>query len=215
MVLAVLPVSAFWLGCSQPQADAGDGRSPGRLTPAEIERLETGLSEWVRDERDRHRDRALPLSSAQRRLFEPYFSRSVLDGARIAVVERFRNPEVFRLFDRLGEPYPLDLAHASGLALIDTILVAGPVARNGAARFEPSEGLLFHELVHLTQYEELGFEEYMRRYVAGWAREDFEYRRIAQERQAYALTVRFLRARRSETESFQVPAEVRRLFELD
>lgn len=169
-------------------ADASNAEG---LTVEQIARLESGLVSWVRGERDRNRELAGPLSEAQKAQLTPYFPRHVLEKARVRVVERFENPDVFSIFAEAGEPYPLDLRGASGLALIDTILVAS----YGAKNVQPNMYLLFHELVHLVQYDVLGFENYMARYVASWTDNNFNYRGIVHEQQAYDLTSKFARSR--------------------
>jgi hypothetical protein len=51
--------------------------------------------------------------------------------------------------------------------------------------------LLFHELVHVVQYEVLGVEAFTRRYVGGWASGGFSYANIPLERMAYRLQAEF------------------------
>jgi len=159
---------------------------------------------WIREERDRQYPRASPLDAEDRRRFSGFFPERILDRARVRVVGRFENPDFFSVFDRLGEPYPIDLRRASGLALIDTILVI----RRAAAGRNRGE-LLFHELVHLVQYDVLGLEGYMDRYVDSWAENGRSYRQIPHERQAFELATRF---RRSADDRFSVESAVRARF---
>lgn len=160
---------------------------------------------WIRAERERNHRLAAPLSEQDRRALSPYFPQGVLGRARILVVEGFDNPDFFSIFEESGEPYPVDLRKASAIALIDTVLIA-------RAAYESSlrDQLLFHELVHMMQYEVLGLEEYMEGYVEGWARNGHRYRGIPHEEQAFELATRFW----SEAEPFSVEAEVRSRFAL-
>jgi hypothetical protein len=92
----------------------------------------------------------------------------------------------------------------SAITFVDTILLSTrhPVP---AADQMP---LLFHELVHVEQYAELGVEEFVRRYVRGWVSNGLRYSAIPLERQAYELESRF----RSGAPTFSVSEEVKRQF---
>lgn len=166
-----------------------------------IARFKSEAAAWIRAERERHRASAEPLSPADRQALEAFFPESVLDRARVATVEGFDNPGFFSVFDDRGEAYPLDLRRASGMALGDTILLS-----TRASRGEARERLLFHELVHVIQYEALGVERYMDTYVDGWV-ERGSYRRIPHEEQAFTLAARFGQAPEA---TFSVEEEVRR-----
>ena len=89
------------------------------------------------------------------------------------------------------------------MALVDTILIA-----RAASESSRRDRLLFHELVHLMQYELLGVEEYMEGYVDSWAENGRRYRDIPHEEQAFELAARFW----SGDEPFSVEAEVRSRF---
>lgn len=158
---------------------------------------------WVRSEREAYRPRALPLSDEERSRLGGYFPREVLDRARVATVKGFENPEFFSVFATYGEPIPVDLRRASGLALVDTILMARAVG--GASS---RDRLLFHELVHLVQYQVLGLEAYIEGYVESWAENGRSYRSIPHESQAFELASRFS----SGAEPFSVEREVRARF---
>ena len=55
----------------------------------------------------------------------------------------------------------------------------------------PTLALIFHECVHVAQYQILGVGEFIRRYVEGWAANGYEYASIPLEVDAYALQGRF------------------------
>ncbi len=157
--------------------------------------------------RDRHRPHGRPLDATERAAFAGFFAPGLLDRCRLRRVGAIDNPEFLsRFFTDRGRPLPIDFRRASGLALIDTILVVGPRLRPGSAGWLP---LLFHELVHLAQVEVLGEEEHVGAYVRGWAGHGFSYRTIPQEEQAYELAARFAAA---PDRPFPVADEVRRHF---
>ncbi|MFQ5526684.1 MAG: hypothetical protein ACE5GX_10525 [Thermoanaerobaculia bacterium] len=185
-----LAVSAAGLAIDV-KAASGSGTGAARESPAAIDdekiRLfKTEGARWIQSQRDRHRPRARPLAAEDRRHFEAYFPERILDQVRLRVVDRFENPEFFSVFDQVGEPYPMDLRTASGMALIDTVLITENAFRGRARR-----RLLFHELVHVVQYDVLGLESYMDLYVDGWERGGRRYHGIPHERQAYELARRF------------------------
>ncbi len=85
------------------------------------------------------------------------------------------------------------------MAFGDSVVVAGGKA--------PSLPLLFHELVHVVQYEVLGIRVMLRRYVTDWALSNGDVLQIAAERCAYDLQERF---ESRPGEPFSVTTEVRR-----
>jgi hypothetical protein len=185
----------------------GGGSGPGSRPDAGL--VEVFKSEgvlWIRSERERYRPEARPLSERDRQVLEAYFPDRVLDRAKVLVVRGFDNPGFFSVFDQRGEPYPIDLRRASALALVDTVLIAMS-ASEGSMR----DRLLFHEMVHLVQYEVLGLEEYMEGYVDSWAKNGRRYRAIPHEQQAFELAARFARSR---GEPFSVESEVRSRFDV-
>ena len=124
---------------------------------------------------------------------------------RVAKVPGISNPDLYSIFLEQSLAIPLDFTHMSAITVVDTILMSErhPIG--------PAEELLvlFHELVHVVQYAELGLEEFVRRYVRGWASNGFQYSRIPLEVWAYELDARF----RSGAPAFSVAAEVRQHLE--
>ena len=88
-----------------------------------------------------------------------------------------------------GIPAPLDFTQMAGITFLDTVLILRTKADLSEAALT---SLLFHEAVHVVQYEHLGLDRFMHEYVMGWAANGFEYRNIPLERQAYALQDRFV-----------------------
>lgn len=197
--LAVLSCGGF------PQTGAIRAGAPDAPPDSElVERFKAEGVHWIRAERDLHRSDGEQISEADRHRFGAYFPLDLLDRARVVTVEGFENPDFFSLFKEYGEPHPVDLRRARALALVDTIVVARASSR-GAQR----DRLLFHELVHLMQYEVLGLEQYMAGYVESWAENGRRYRDISHEKQAFELAARFA----SGSAPFSVEEEVRTRFE--
>lgn len=195
-------------GCGVVQPGASSAVVSG--APPDVGLIEEFTTEgilWIRTERERHYPGALPISVRDRSWLSEFFPEDLLDRARVATVAGFENPEFFSLFEEYGEPRPFDLRQARGMALIDTILIA-----RTASESSTRDRLLFHELVHLMQYEVLGLDVYMEGYVEGWAQSGRRYRGIPHEQQAFELSSRFWGSRSS---GFSVEAEVRSRFGLD
>jgi len=140
---------------------------------------------WVTSLRTVHRPHSQILPPAQRGRLEPFFDVMTLDRARFRVVPIIENPPFLTQAQELGIPPAIDFTQMSGLTLDDTVLLSEhrPVDNFLA--------LLFHELVHIVQYEILGVNEFLRQYVVGFAEGGFDYNAIPLERQAYELQRRF------------------------
>lgn len=179
----------------------------GELSPEELSLLERQATRWVLELEESQRPLARPLTESEKTAFGRHFTAELLDRARLREVEGIENPEFYeKFFAERGNPLPIDFRRASGLALVDTVLVVSRRVPPGSAGWLP---LLFHELVHLVQAEVLGREGHVADYVRGWAGNGFEYRAIPQEAQAFELAARF---RATPGRPFSVAAEVERRF---
>jgi hypothetical protein len=140
---------------------------------------------WVAEQRAMHREAARPLADEERLALAPFFEAEVLEQTRLKTVLIIENPEFYIDLERMGVPTPLDFRLMSAITFEDTVLLS---------RMRPPEnrlGLLFHELVHVAQYRELGLARFIERYVLGWAENDYDYKRIPVESHAYELQGRF------------------------
>jgi hypothetical protein len=141
---------------------------------------------WVARQRDHNRPAARPLSEGEKERLGPYFEPRLLERARVRRPPRRRGLG-------LGAAGLVGRGLIAGMALRDTVVLGEGL----------SEALLFHELVHLVQYERLGLKRFLERYVAGWLRGGCRYRGIPLEAHAYELQRRFAAG-----EGFSVRAEV-------
>ncbi len=142
---------------------------------------------WVRSQRDRYWPVARVLSEGERSALSRFFDPEILDKARVIIVPVIENPSFYSDLEQLGLSAPLDFTTMTGITYDDTILVS-------EARFPvPSHwtSLLFHELVHVVQYDLLGVDEFMDQYVRGWEQNGFDYYSIPLERDAYELQARY------------------------
>jgi hypothetical protein len=153
---------------------------------------------WIAAERHKHLPNSRPLTLAECKGLTSYFSSQCLASARLARVDEIPTPMfVRRVIDRfefLQKRIQFDFSDASGMTLGECILIADP---------DPSDELLFHELVHVEQYRILGMKGFARAYVQGVVDSNFVYEKIPLEAAAFELTARF-----TEGESFAVHDEL-------
>ncbi len=160
---------------------------------------------WIREQRSLHRPCARALTAGEVAVLRPFFGPEVLREVRLRAVAAIQNPDFYRALEALGRPVPMDFSTAHGITFYDTVLLSEQsVGADG-----PPLRLLFHELVHVVQYQLLGVDGFAHRYVTGWAANGFQYEAIPLERDAYELDGRF---QLDPDRSFSVEAEVTRRF---
>ncbi len=141
-------------------------------------------SAWVRSRRDRYHPAGDGLSPADIDLLSPFHDAELLAGVRLCRV-------------------PLHLGRIAGITYGDTVLIAPHTPANG----HPWQRLVFHELVHVVQYDVLGIDGFIDRYLRGWSAGGFRYRAIPLEEDAYAIEAKFTADR---LRPFSVREEVER-----
>jgi hypothetical protein len=138
--------------------------------------------EWVENLQDRYRPLAHPLPGPLKGTLAPFFPAAILDRVQIAEVGVIQNPP-FRdeAIDRGIPPNAIDFTQMEGFTLHDVVLVSMQPKPD-----QDPEALVFHELVHVVQYDLLGgVEEFMRRYVYGMRGAGWVYGMIPLEAMAY------------------------------
>ncbi len=169
-----------------------------------VERLMQVATDWVRDQQRRLSPGSRPLSRTETAALAAWFEAETLGAARVVLVERcprpeFLTPQLTAQLTALGaDPALLQIDRMAGITFGDLMVIA----TFGVSAFRLRPKLLFHELVHVAQYRELGVAGFMEVYLRGFTTAG--YRGTPPEVQAYALTDRFQRG-----ESFSVEADVR------
>jgi hypothetical protein len=165
-----------------------------------IECWAAAAAEWIEEQRNSYRARAEPLSAAQKAEFSMFFDRQVLDTVKSARVPAISNPPFYTDLRQAGVTSLLDFSAMAGITFRDTILLAGDKVIG-----DRLQRLLFHELVHVVQYEVLGVKAFAFYYVEGWFANSQRYLDIPLERNAYSLDEQYWSAK---TEEFSVRQEV-------
>jgi hypothetical protein len=155
-----------------------------KLGEAQVGWVIQQVAGYIDRQRRNFRQRAGPLSPNQMAAMQPFFAASTLDSTRVAVlsVERVVNPPFYDQLVRMGfEPAALpNFSLMAAITFVDTVVSHEPF----------KDRLLFHELVHVVQYEKLGLAEFAAQYVKGFLCGG-SYEAIPLERNAYELEGRF------------------------
>ena len=167
-----------------------------KLSPDQIARVSELVAGYISGQRRKYAPRGVPLFPQQRAPLEPFFTREVLDNVRVLVLvgERVPNPEFYPMLRGLGFKNLPDQSAMGAITFCDVVVSHEPF----------SSGLLFHELVHVEQYRQLGIPRFCELYVGGFLKGG-RYEAIPLEVNAYSLEDRF---RRDVRHAFSVQAEV-------
>ncbi len=111
-----------------------------------------------------------------------FFSPQLLDGTRLLVLQgrRVANPDFYPMLRNLGFKNLPDQSTMGAITFADVVVSHEPF----------TDGLLFHELVHVEQYRQLGIPRFSELYVRGFLNGG-SYEAIPLEVNAYTLEGRF------------------------
>jgi hypothetical protein len=168
------------------------------ISAAQIEWVILQVAAYIERQRQTYGRRAVPLDPSQMEAMHQFFPASILDAARLTVLagERVGNPPFYAELMKMGfEAGSLpNFAFMAAITFADTVVSHEPFTNR----------LLFHELVHVVQYEKLGLMEFAAKYVQGFLNGG-SYEAIPLEINAYELDGRFAS---EPTKAFSVAAEV-------
>lgn len=127
-----------------------------------------------------------------------FFSPQLLEGVRLLVLqgERVANPDFYPMLRGLGFNNLPDQSTMGAITFSDVVVSHEPF----------SNGLVFHELVHVEQYRQLGIPRFSELYVHGFLNGG-SYEAIPLEVNAYTLEGRF---EANPHQRFSVEDEVRK-----
>ena len=145
---------------------------------------------WVRSRRRQYRAIGRALNTDEHAALAPYFAADLLACVRVAEVDRIADSFVVRWLRAAGwSRVPGSLEWVFGMAFVDVVALRAAAAHREQRRMP----LLFHELVHIAQYQRRGTYAFLFRYLRGWMVHGRVYMDIPMEQEAYALQDRFTR----------------------
>jgi hypothetical protein len=153
-----------------------------QLAPDQIAQVSGLVAQYVSTQREKYATRAIPLSAQQKAAMTGFFSPHLLEGARLRVLqgERVPNPDFYPMLRNLGFKNLPDQSTMAAITFCDVVV----------SHEQFSNGLLFHELVHVEQYRQLGIPRFSELYVRGFLNGG-SYDAIPLEVNAYMLGGRF------------------------
>lgn len=157
------------------------------ISAAQVEWVIQQVTAYIERQRQTFIQTAVPLSQGQNATMQPFFLKSTLNSARVVVLagERVGNPPFYGELAKMGfkaGSLP-DFARMAAITFVDMVVSHGPYDNR----------TLFHELVHVVQYEKLGLPEFASKYVRGFLNGG-SYEAIPLEINAYQLDTRFAAA---------------------
>jgi hypothetical protein len=167
-----------------------------QLTPEQIAQVSGLVFQYITAQRQKYAPRAIPLSAQQKAAMAGFISLQVLESTRLLVLEREQvsNPEFYPMLQGLGFTNLPDQSGTGAITFSDVVVSHGPF----------SSGLLFHELVHVEQYRQLGIPRFSELNVRGFL-SGGSYEAIPLEVNAYTLEARY---ERNPAKQFSVADEV-------
>jgi hypothetical protein len=152
------------------------------LPPAQITQLSGLVAAYIAAQRAIYFPAAEPLSVKQKAAMAGFFAPEVLNETRLTVLvdRRVANPDFYPMLRAMGFTNLPDEASMAAITFSDTVV----------AHQAFDDVLLFHELVHVEQYRQLGIPKFADLYVRGFL-SGGGYEGIPLERNAYELEHRY------------------------
>lgn len=153
------------------------------------------LHDYIVSSRKQYIRDSTRLSSSQREAMAPFFSSDILDQARVLLLKG----------QRIKEPAFYDFARRMGISNLPGLSNTMAITFNNliVSQQELTNGVLFHELVHVIQYAVMGTKEFAEKYVDGFVSHG-SYEEIPLEKMALKLELRF----RTDRQPFSVADEL-------
>jgi hypothetical protein len=149
--------------------------------PEQVAQLAEWVAQYITVQRARYTPSAMPLPRAERAAMDAFFSPDVLNVLLLTLQdERVQNPPFYPQLQAMGFRNLPDQSAMDAITFSDVVVSHMPF----------TDGLLFHELVHVEQYRQLGIARFSELYVTGFL-SGGGYRRIPLEDHAYGLGAQY------------------------
>jgi hypothetical protein len=152
------------------------------LSAEQIRHVSETVAQYISQQRSHFLSRTGHVTVAKKAAMAGFFRADVLETTRILVLEKEKiaNPDLYTVLRGLGFSNLPDFAGMGAVTFQDVIVFQEPL----------SDALLFHELVHVEQYRQIGVPRFAELYVRGFLTGGGYYG-IPLEINAYALGDRF------------------------
>jgi hypothetical protein len=170
-----------------------------QLNAIQVAQLSGLVAKYIEHQRGLYVPRAISLSNQEHAAMSGFFPQALLASTRLLVLQRERvaNPDFYPMLRNLGFDNLPDQSTMGAITFCDVIVSHGPF----------SNPLLFHELVHAEQYQQLGIPRFSELYVRGFL-SGGSYEAIPLEINAYDLEEQYEHDR---GRHFWVPEKVQAL----
>ena len=173
---------------------------PQKFSAPELDALVKEGLQWLYAQRESFLPSAVPLDGAEKSSLSPFFPAEVLDRVRIVdcmqTGGKIPFPPFYEKLRAGGDRVLPDAAHMTAVAFLDVIVF----------NRQPTLRVMFHNLVHVTQFVLLGAERVVRSYLHT-INESGLWMVVPFEEQAYQLDARYTR---DSADVFSVEEEVRK-----
>jgi hypothetical protein len=172
-----------------------------KISPGLIGQLAGMVADYISSSRKKYSMDAVPLTSEQRLAMQPFFPAEILDQTRLLALQgqRIQDPGFYSMARMMGFKDLPSFSDVAAVTFVDVIV----------SHEDISDTLLFHELVHVVQYAQLGVKEFGARYVSGFVTGG-GYEGIPLEKNACELERRY-----SAKQVFSVEEEVKKWMEAE
>ena len=153
-----------------------------KLPPGVLSQLASAVDDYITGSRRKYSPRAMALSAEQQAAMRSFFAPEILTASRLLVLKgsRISDPPFYAMARMMGIRNLPSFSDVAAVTFVDVVV----------SHEEFSDDLLFHELVHVAQYAQLGSKEFSVRYVNGFIKSG-SYDGIPLEEQARELEARF------------------------
>ena len=153
-----------------------------KLSSTDIERVSGLVAGYISDQRNKYFPQGQALGREDLTALAPFFPAKVLQRARVLELKG----------DRVGDPPFFGIVKMMGIRNLPSFRAMAAITFDDVVVSHEAftRRLLFHELVHVTQYAQLGVREFAKKYVNGFL-QGGGYDEIPLEKMAYALEAKF------------------------
>jgi hypothetical protein len=176
-------LSSMWSTCAARSLKLTQSRwQLNASQPTRSPQVSGFVAQYISTQREKYSPGAIPLSAQQKATIDGFFSPGLLAGTRLLLLrgERVGNPDFYPMLRSFGFKNLPDQSTMGAITFSDVVVSHEPF----------SIGLLFHELVHVEQYRQLGIPRFSEFYVRGFLNGG-SYQAIPLEVNAYTLGGRF------------------------